>query len=205
MFGLPKQTEVNRQLPKKSIYAKFGMSGDQRAKFDSDIRRLVITNEISPSTTNIASGESVKSFYVVHVKLRSESYAHENIIRLSKLTGQNMLFALDYDGKARLAVYRVTLLQSDWTRLDELKIDLQGLNLDAVWGNIIVRVGKVEIESGRTLDEQIVLDEERAKIQRLIEKLEKKARTEQQPRRKFELVEEVRKLKKDLEVDKNEH
>lgn len=199
MFGLMKSTEVNRQLPKKSIYAKFGMSGGQRAKFDADIRRLVITNEISASTTNIAPGENVKSFYVLHVILRNESYAYENIIRLSKLVEQNMLFVLDYEGKARLAVYRAALLQSDWVRMDELKIDLLGLNLDTVWENIIVQVGGIEIEPGKTLDEQILLSEERAKIQRLIDKLEKKARAEQQPRRKFELVQEMQKLRNNME------
>jgi hypothetical protein len=51
------------------------------------------------------------------------------------------------------------------------------------------------MESGNTLDEQIVLDEKRSKFQRHIETLEKQAWNEKQPKRKFELAEEIQHLK----------
>ena len=51
------------------------------------------------------------------------------------------------------------------------------------------------MEQGHSLDEQIALDEKRAKIQKEIDRLEKLARAEKQPKKKFELVQEIRKLK----------
>ena len=57
-------------------------------------------------------------------------------------------------------------------------------------------MGNVEIEQGRTLDEQLVIDEEREKLRRQIERLERQARSEKQPRRKFELVQEIKRLSK---------
>jgi hypothetical protein len=62
----------------------------------------------------------------------------------------------------------------------------------------IAQIGGVEIAEGRTLDEQLVADEEREKRLRQIERLEKQARSEKQPRRKWELVEEVGRLKKEV-------
>ena len=48
-----------------------------------------------------------------------------------------------------------------------------------------------------TLDEQIQLDESRQKLEKEIAKLEKLARAEKQPRKKFELVQRIKQLRRD--------
>ena len=45
MLGLPKATELNKQLPKKAIYAKFKMNTTEKEKIDKDISRITIVNE----------------------------------------------------------------------------------------------------------------------------------------------------------------
>jgi hypothetical protein len=164
---------------------KFGLKTAARAQFDADIHRLAIVGEVSPATTNIAAGEQTKAFYVVQVSLRNMNYDTASIALLSRLIEQNMLFILEHDGKARLAVYRTKLLQSDWQPLETLKIKLTGLNFDTVWGNIIAQVGGIQIEDNRTIDEQLALDTERAKLKRQIDRLERQAVSEKQPRRKW--------------------
>ena len=81
---------------------------------------------------------------------------------------------------------------------DELTLEIDGLNLDAVWDNFIIQVGGVELEQGNSLDEQIAVDERREKLIKEIEKLEKQARNEKQPNKKFELAQRIKKLKADL-------
>ena len=44
MLGLPKSTEVNKQLPKKAIYSKFQLNTVAKAKIDADISRITIVN-----------------------------------------------------------------------------------------------------------------------------------------------------------------
>ncbi len=173
------------------------MNTSDRTRFDADIRKLTIIGEVSPPTTNISTGENISAFYVILVFLRTKDYNKKNIVLLSKLIDQNMLFILEHEGKARLAVFHTKLLQSDWIPLQELTITLTGPNLDKVWENIIIQVGSVKVEQGNTLDEQIAIDEERAKIRRQIDKLERQARNEKQPRRKFELAQEVNRLRKE--------
>jgi len=199
MLGLPESTDMNRPLPKKAIFDKFKPSSADRQRFDSEIRRLAIVNEVSPSTTNIAKGENVGSFYVVLVSLRSAECDKKNLELLSKLIPQNLLFVLEYSNTARLAVYRAgRVIQSEWKPVNECGVKLTGLNLDTAWENIISQVGGLEIAEGSTLDEQIIAAEERAKLLQRIERLEKQARSEKQPRRKWELVEEVRRLKEGI-------
>ena len=199
MYGLPQATELNKQLPKKGILAKAKLNPKGRAEFDADISKLAIVAEISLTTTNLPPGDSVAAFYVIQVSLRRKDYKQKNIMQLAKLIGQNLLFVLEYEGQARLAVYHTKLLQSDWIPLEEVVIKLSGLDLDAVWENIVILAGGVKVEAGYTLDEQIMADEEREKLRRKINKLERLARNEKQPRRKFELVQEVRKMVNKLE------
>ena len=198
MLGLPKATELNKQLPKNAIYAKFQMNTAERAKIDADISRITIVNEVSPAKINIADGEQVKSFFVLLVALKRKDFEDKTIITISKLIPQNMLLVLEYDGEAKLATYHTKLMQTDWKRKEEFSIELKGLNMDAVWENIIVQIGGITLEQGNTLDEQIAVDEQRMKIQKEIDRLTKLAKNEKQPKKKFELVQKINGLKKEL-------
>ena len=198
MLGLPKATELNKQLPKNAIYAKFQMNTAERAKIDADISRITIVNEVSPAKINIADGEQVKSFFVLLVALKRKDFEDKTIITISKLIPQNMLLVLEYDGKAKLATYHTKLIQTDWKRKEDLSIELKGLNMDAVWENIIVQIGGITIEQGNTLDKQIAVNERRMKIQKEIDRLTKAAKIEKQPKKKFELAQKIRVLQSQL-------
>lgn len=199
MLGLPASTEVKKALPKNLIYDKFNLKNKQKVKFDEDISRMTLVNEISTKTMAVSEGKDVKSFFVVHVLLKKRDYDDNNIIYISKLIKQNLLFALEYNGKVKIAVFYEKLLCSDWAEPDSLFVKLDGLNLDAIWQNILVQIGNVEIADGNTLAEQIQKDEERQKILKQIERLETKARKEMNPRKKIELVQKARKIMVEME------
>jgi hypothetical protein len=199
LLGLPKKTELKKQLPKNAIYAKFNMNTAAKDKFDADIKRILIVNEVSEVTTAIKKGEKVSSFFVLLVLLKRDTFDEKNIGLISKLINQNMLFILQYEGKSKLAIYHTKLMQTDWQNNDNLSIQLKGLNLDTVWENIIIQVGEIHIEQGNTLDEQIGIDAKYKVLQKKIESLEKQARSEKQPKRKFELVQEISNLKHRIE------
>ena len=200
MLGLPKATELSKQLPKNAIYAKFQMNTAEKAKIDADISRITIVNEVSSAKVNIADGEQVKSFFVLQVALKKKDFEDKTIITISKLIPQNMLLVLECGGEAKLATYHTKLMQTEWKRKEDLSIELKGLNMDAVWENIIVQIGGITVEHGNTLDEQIAVDEQRMKIQKEIDRLRKLAKNEKQPKKKFELAQKINQLKKELGV-----
>ena len=199
MYGLPKTTNVQKQLPKKAIYAKFELKPTQRDGFDADVSRIDIVAVVSPTTVPaIAAGEDIKEFYVLAVQLKRKDYDEKNIAMLSKLIPQNILFALQYEEQTQLAIYHTKLIRSDWEPTNETTVCLTGLNLDTVWENIIKTIGEIQVQDGKTLTEQIQDDEQRAKLKKQIEELERKCRIEKQPRKKRELFEEVQILKSRL-------
>ena len=175
MLGLPQLTETSKQLPKKAIYTKFQMNTAAKEKIDADISRITIVNEIVPNKVNIPSGEDVKSFFVLLVSLKRKEYDEKTIATLSKLIPQNILFVLEYENESRLAIYHTKVMQTAWMQTEEQKVELKGLNLDTVWENIVIAVGKVNIEKGNSLDEQIEINEKKQKLEKEIAKLEKQA------------------------------
>ena len=98
MLNLPRFTEIRKQIPKKLIYQKYPseLSGDKREKFDADISKIVITNEISEHSVNIKATEKVNSIFVVQIELKNKAYNERNIILISKLFGQRLLLVLHY-------------------------------------------------------------------------------------------------------------
>lgn len=136
---------------------------------------------------------------MVQAILKKKDFAESTIATFSKLIEQNMLFVLECGNEHKLAIYHTRLMQTTWRQKNSFELSLKGLTLDAVWENIVVQVGGVEIEGGNTLDEQIAADDKRQRLQKEIDRLEKQARTEKQPNKKFGLAQEINKLKKELE------
>ena len=130
------------------------------------------------------------------VSLKRKEYDERTIAQISKLIIQNMLLVLEYQDECRLAIYHTKLIQSEWQKTADCTVTLRGLDLSAVWQNVVTQVGEIHVEEGNTLEQQIAVDEHRAKVQKEIARLEKLARKETQPKKKFELVQRINDLKK---------
>lgn len=200
MLGLPKPTRINKPLSKKAVFDKFSPNAADRRLFDEQISRLAIVSEISPQTVGVAAGSGVSAVYVILVTLKTPDCHSKNIALLAKMIDQRMLFILQYGGSAQLAVYRAgRVLRSDRRPLDKWGLVLKGLDLDGIWENIIAGIGGIDLTCAKDLDESIAAKGRSEKIKKRIVALEKKAMSERQPRRKWELAEEVRILKRELE------
>ncbi|WP_423064697.1 DUF4391 domain-containing protein [Erysipelothrix rhusiopathiae] len=199
MFGLPKSTEINKQLPKKAIFEKFKPNAAERKLFDEQINRLSIVAEISPQTVSIAADEHVAAIYIILVHMKTVDCDKKNIILLSKLIDQNMLFALQYEDNIKFAAYRANrVLMSDSKPIEEWKFKLKGLDLKAIWDALVADVANIEPVESKGLDDVIIQNEFKEKLKKQILMLEKKAINERQPRRKWDLAEEIKQLKEQL-------
>lgn len=194
MYGLPLSTERKRQLPKKAIYAKFELKPAQRDSFDADISRIDIVAVVSSATIPaLSEGVEVKGVYVVDVQMKRREYDAKNILLLTRLIAQHMIFALRHEDQVQFAIFHAKLFTTAWQPVEQATLPLSGLNLDVVWENIVKAIGQIEVADGRTLTEQIADDDQRAKLLAQIATLERKMANEKQPRRKREHFEQIKK------------
>ena len=199
MYGLPANTLINQPLYKKAVYEKFNLKTAERERFDADISRMALMARISPATIPaLSEGQEVKGFYVLQVTLKHQDYDTRNILMLQKLIPQKMVFVLQYEQQTQLCIFHTRLQQGEWQPSNTAVIPLQGLSLDDAWNNIVATIGGLYAQSDETIEEQINQREQREKLLRQIEQLEKRCRTEKQTRRRYELHQEIVKLKKQL-------
>lgn len=198
MLGLPKNTEISKQLPKKGFFLKFGMDNKAQESFDRDISRMFVINEVSVKSTNISKGETLSGFFVVHVLLKRKEFSEKNIALIPKFLPSKVLMVLEFEGEAVLATYETKLLTSEWQPIDDISISLKGLNFDEVWANVVHAVQGGEWDEELTIAENIGHQIEIENIQKEISKLEKQIKNEKQPKKKFELVQKMKTLKEKL-------
>ena len=154
---------------------------------------------ISPSTVPaIAEGKEVKEIYLLALQMKRKEYDSKNIVLLTKLIPQRMVFALQFEEQTQFAIYHTKLISSAWQPTDEATLTLSGLNLVSVWEGIVTHIGQIDVEEGNTLAEQITSNAQREKILAQIAVLERKMAAEKQPRRKRELFEQIKRLKSQI-------
>ena len=84
MLGLPKATELNKQLPKKAIYTKFQMNTAVKEKIDSDISKIMIVNEVTPDKINVSNGEEIESYKYFLTKLYSKKPGDKVVLTINR-------------------------------------------------------------------------------------------------------------------------
>lgn len=202
MLGLPASTEIHKLITRKRVYEHFGadMSAERRKRFEADIARMVLTNEISPVSINLPAGEQVQSFFVLQVTLKGKEFDAQNIALLARLFGQRLVMMLEYEGRQRLALWQGRLYMTEWADAGAWTLPLTGLNLDQAWEHIVAQIAGIDREPGRDLDEQLAQAAQREKLQKELARLEKQARAERQPKKKFELVQKIKAKQKEMGV-----
>ena len=199
MYNLPPQCSLSKPLYKKAVFEKFNLKAAERDRFDADISRMVLVARVSSATVPaLTKGKEIEGFYVLQVALKRKDYDTKNILMLQKLIQQKMIFATQYEEQIQFCIFHTRLQQSKWMPTSEAAIPLHGLSLDDVWNNIVATIGGLDAQAEESIEEQIIHREQREKLLRQIESLEKQCRTEKQTRRKYELHQQITKLKEKL-------
>lgn len=94
-----------------------------------------------------------------------------------------------------LAVHHSRLVTSEWMNEDDLDIPILGLDFDKVWENIVATVSGIVLDNAISIDEQLDKDWKRQQTEQKIAQLEKRARIEKQPLKKYELHKMLQELK----------
>ena len=199
MFQLPPATLINKPLYKKAVFEKFNLKTVERDRFDADISKMALVARVSTVTVPaLKEGTKIKGFYVLLVILKHKEYDAKNILMLNKLIPQDMVFALQYESETQFCVFHTRLQQADWQPTETAVIPMQGLTLDDVWNNIVVTIGDLDVDTEASIEEQIVNREQREKLLRQIDFLEKQCRCEKQTHKKYEIHQQILKLKEQL-------
>lgn len=214
MLGLPVSTEFNKRIPKQKFYENIAVTPAMKRAFVEQIRIIYWRNKIATTTLNLAAGEQVTEIEVVEVRLSAPELDESVLRQIDREIPYHILFLLEYEGKYRAVIgykeaaadktaFKVDRYYStDWLDEDDLPVHLDGLTLDAVYENFVRQIAGDVLGTGESasLKDSVEQQKQREQLEKQIAVLEAKIRKEKQPRKKFEMVHELKNLKRKKEM-----
>lgn len=212
MFQLPSSTLVNRKIPKNKFYEKLQANHHLKELFIEQVESIIWKHKLSKDTIRLEPKEDIEEIQIFEVHLKEQSYSLELLRSIDKAIPYPILHVLMHDGQAKFAIaYKErnqtddnrsvvrSYHETDWQPMESIELNiLQGLDLKAVYENIIRQLVpikmKPEMELSAILERQAQID----KLTQECQRLESKIRAEKQFNKKVELNMELQRKRKEL-------
>ncbi len=210
MLSLPQSTEFKKRIPKQKFYER--LTPPLKKLFAEQIKTIWWQNKLAPSTTNLAAGSEVRELEVFELRLNAPLLDEELLRQIDRVIPYHILFVAEYEGRYQAwigykeigdrAVRVNRYYHTEWLAAAELKLRLQGLDMDAVYASFVRQIAGTELQA--IADEELRTSVERAqqreRLQRRIDALQNKIRRERQLNRQMEMNGELKRLKQEMEV-----
>ena len=210
MLGLPSATEYNKHIPKQKFYENLSVTPALKRIFTEQIQSVIWANKIAPSTMNISVGKEVTEIEAFRIMLNSDSLDESALRQMDRQIPYHILFLLEYNEKVQIWIgykeqsagdnaFKVNkYYHTEWLDEQSASVKIEGFDMDKVYENLVRQIGGFENNTDHSLGKQIADKECREKLEMEIAKLEKLARAEKQPKKKFELVKKIYNLRKEI-------
>ena len=213
MLSFPTSTVFERRIPKQKFYENIAVTTAMKKAFVEQIRIIYWRNKIAATTLNLAASEQVTEIEVFEVRLSAPDLDESVLRQIDREIPYHILLLLEYEGRYRAAIgykeaaagktaFKVErYYYTDWLEESELPVHLDGLSLDAVYENFVLQIAGTALDSDEsaTLKESVEHQKQREQLEKQIAALEAKIRKEKQPKKKYELVQEIRDMQRKLE------
>ena len=213
MFTLSSKTEVNRKFRLVELYKM--MVADKEVKLDAkNIISVVLRNVISSDTMNLPSDGKVKEIYIFDIELDKKEIPTLFISSLDKAINLHTVFIIHYKNeqllygcfkeKTEKGVKLGKYYKTDWTTdTTPIPLPLNVANIDDIYTAIIDILIPIEANVGEQTSDFVARFDKINKLKAEIERKQKQVDNERQSKRRFELNDELKKLKKEIKSLEN--
>ena len=180
-----------------------------KQRFVDDVASVTWVVKIAPSTLNVTDGKTVHEIAVFRIELKGEAVPTDVLAFIDRQMPRHTLFLLQRDDDFCLLVnYKewhdaantrfdiVKTFQTSWTSADKLSLSLEGQDMEAVYSAIVKQVAGAGITSeAKDIHTAVAQTKEQEALRQKMAALEAKIAKERQPKKKFELHQQLVKLK----------
>lgn len=183
---LPKSTYFNKRIPKQKFYENISVSPELKRIFVEQIKSVYWQNKIAPKTVNLAAGQSVQEVEVLAVQVNQPSLPETVLRQIDRSIPYHLLFLLKYEDKVQAWIgykevacsgknaFKVnTYYHTEWMPQEQLQLQLDGLDLDAVYESFVRQIAGERLQTEVNLKESIEQDVQRQKLEKELFQLKK--------------------------------
>jgi len=190
-------------MPKEAFYKNLNLTAQLKEKFVSDVDRIYIENSLTGKNLNLEREEEIKEILVLTIELKKQEFDGKIIEAIAKQNPHKLLFVMCFEDNRQLAVFHGKLYCSPWMKQEEMEVKASGFSLDEIWEHFVEQIALYEEQAEAitelSIEERLALQEQIVKLEKQIEKTEKAAWKEQQPKKRFDLYSRLQAYKKKLE------
>ena len=201
-MNFPSTTIVHKRIPKKTLYEQAEINSATKNLFSEQIDSIFWEHKISKDTANVEMGQKIKEIVIIKIILSAPQIDTSILKIINKAIPYPILFLLNYQDTFKVSMFHTSSIDNsvryydtEWKSENELDISICGINMDTVYENFVLQIIGISKDFSMSLDEQLYKIEQAQKLEKEITRLERQARNEKQPKKKFELVQMIRKLK----------
>lgn len=206
----PKTTVIGRVLSKEKIYAQGNLTGALRRALVDDVEKITIAHRLARETLNVDIGTEFPEILVLNIKLKQKNINENLLNALDKsIRAGYVLFILEYSGQQCASISHKTInakgdstIDRRWTCdwADDIELELRGTTVDALYRALIEQISDGRINAvGGALRDAVNRDVERLRLEKQIEKLEKKLYSENQLNKQIEIKRQISALKEKID------
>ena len=190
-------------MPKEAFYKHLPLTKALKAKFVSDVERIVVENSLTKENLNLNSDSEIKEILLLSITLKKQEFDGKVIEAIARQNPHKLVFLLMFEDSRQLALYHSKLYRTQWIDASEISLKPQGFSLDEIWEAFVEQIAlydeRAEKSASLSVDERLALQEQILKLEKLIARTEAAAWKEQQPKKQFELYTRLRGYKQELE------
>jgi hypothetical protein len=212
LLNFPQSTIVNKVVPKNAFYGRSAQKTWLKDLLTREFDSIVWLYKLTAHTLNVADGDKVQEIDVFLCKMKEDLYSINSFCGMDELLPRHTMFVIEYGEHTDLLMHykEKTLVRGEekWklgdtellrdVDLSELHIQLTGSSLDSVYAGLLGQVSKLNTLSNSEYEQAAAQRKKNLQMQKQLETLEKKCRAEKQPRRKYELYQQILKIKEQL-------
>jgi len=197
MINLPKECLVNRFIAKKVFYEHIGVTSSIKDEFVNDVEKITWMYKLSEDNIHVSKTKNVEEIQIFQIEVRNRVIPKNVIKAIVKGIPYKIVFLIKYNDDYCYAIKpNESIYNTEWN--ENIKFNFEGLNLESIYDKIIKQIIKEEDNQNSIKD--ILMD--RARIDDLnkkINQLAQKVKSENQFDRKVALNCELNRLKKEME------
>lgn len=208
MFEFSSKTQVNKKFKLTELYKLMG--ADKAVKADAaQVRSVALTNVLNHDRLNLPEEGAIREIYVFELALDSKTVPSLFIAALDKVTNFHTIFVLrcgveemlygaykEYGEKGmKIGKYYST----DWAESKLIPLPLNAVSLEDIYTAIIDELIPITARNEESTRDFVARYGEVVKLKKEIEKMQHLVDTEKQSKRRFELNDELKRKKKELD------
>lgn len=202
MITFPSTAHVGKIMPKEAFYRQLNMSPELKDKFVSDVRRITMEYTLTAESINVDRSDELQEILLLTIQLKKQEFDNRIVEAIARQNKHKLVFILVYEDQIQLALYSSKLYKTPWVIATDAKLDARGNTIAEIWNGFVEQIALIDEKPASTemgLTERLQRQEQIKKLQKDIEKLDRMTRKEIQPKKKFEMYQQVQALQKQLE------